>query len=37
VGEPGDIAAAIVWLASAYAKFVHGTGVVVDGGRLCGL
>jgi NAD(P)-dependent dehydrogenase (short-subunit alcohol dehydrogenase family) len=37
VGEPGDIAAAIAWLGSADAKFVQGTGGVVDGGRLCGL
>jgi NAD(P)-dependent dehydrogenase (short-subunit alcohol dehydrogenase family) len=34
IGEPGDIAAAICFLASDEARFVNGTTLVVDGGRL---
>jgi glucose 1-dehydrogenase len=34
VGKPEDIAAAICFLASAEARFVTGTTLVVDGGRL---
>ncbi len=34
VGEPADIAAAIAFLASDDAKFVQGSALVVDGGRL---
>jgi NAD(P)-dependent dehydrogenase (short-subunit alcohol dehydrogenase family) len=34
VGEPADIAAAICFLASSEARFVTGTTLVVDGGRL---
>jgi NAD(P)-dependent dehydrogenase (short-subunit alcohol dehydrogenase family) len=34
VGEPEDIAAAICFLASAEARFITGTTLVVDGGRL---
>jgi NAD(P)-dependent dehydrogenase (short-subunit alcohol dehydrogenase family) len=34
VGRPEDIAAAIVWLASDDAAFVHGEALRVDGGRL---
>lgn len=34
VGEPEDIASAITFLASDAAKFVQGTTLVVDGGRL---
>jgi NAD(P)-dependent dehydrogenase (short-subunit alcohol dehydrogenase family) len=34
VGEPEDIAAAICFLASAEARFVNGTTLVVDGARL---
>jgi glucose 1-dehydrogenase len=34
VGEPEDIAAAICFLAAAEARFIHGTTLVVDGGRL---
>ena len=34
IGKPEDIAAAICFLASAEARFVTGTTLVVDGGRL---
>jgi NAD(P)-dependent dehydrogenase (short-subunit alcohol dehydrogenase family) len=34
VGKPEDIAAAICFLASADARFINGTTLVVDGGRL---
>jgi len=34
VGEPSDIAAAICFLASDEARFITGTTLVVDGGRL---
>ena len=34
VGEPDDLAAAIAFLASDEARFVQGTTLVVDGGRL---
>lgn len=34
VGQPEDIAAAICFLASAQARFVNGTTLVVDGARL---
>jgi NAD(P)-dependent dehydrogenase (short-subunit alcohol dehydrogenase family) len=34
VGEPEDLAAAICFLASDEAKFIDGTTLVVDGGRL---
>ena len=34
VGKPEDIAAAIAFLASDEARFVNGTTLVVDGGRL---
>jgi NAD(P)-dependent dehydrogenase (short-subunit alcohol dehydrogenase family) len=34
VGQPEDIAAAICFLASAEARFITGTTLVVDGGRL---
>lgn len=34
VGEPDDIAAAICFLASEEARFITGTTLVVDGGRL---
>jgi NAD(P)-dependent dehydrogenase (short-subunit alcohol dehydrogenase family) len=34
VGEPEDIAAAICFLASDEARFITGTTLVVDGGRL---
>jgi NAD(P)-dependent dehydrogenase (short-subunit alcohol dehydrogenase family) len=34
VGKPGDIAAAVAFLASDEARFITGTLLVVDGGRL---
>jgi glucose 1-dehydrogenase len=34
VGEPGDIASAILFLASDEARFITGTTLVADGGRL---
>ena len=34
VGQPEDLAAAICFMASDEAKFVNGTTLVVDGGRL---
>jgi glucose 1-dehydrogenase len=34
VGEPEDVANAICFLASDKARFIHGTTLVVDGGRL---
>lgn len=32
IGDPADIARAVVWLASDCADYVHGTTLVVDGG-----
>lgn len=37
VGRPEELAAAIAFMASAEASFVHGTTLVVDGGRLAQL
>jgi glucose 1-dehydrogenase len=37
VGTPEELAAAIAFMASAEASFVHGTTLVVDGGRLAQL
>lgn len=34
IGQPADLAAAITFLASAEARFINGTTLVVDGGRL---
>lgn len=34
VGEPEEVAHAVVWLASDAARFVHGTTIDVDGGAL---
>ena len=34
VGEPADLAAAIAFVASSEARFINGTTLVVDGGRL---
>lgn len=37
VGQPSDIAAAVAFLASEDARFITGTSLVVDGGRLAKL
>lgn len=37
LGQPGDIAEAVAWLASEAARFVNGTTLVADGGLLAGL
>jgi NAD(P)-dependent dehydrogenase (short-subunit alcohol dehydrogenase family) len=37
LGQPGDVAEAIAWLASGAARFVNGTTLVADGGLLAGL
>ena len=34
IGQPEDIAAAVCFLASAEARFVNGTTLIVDGARL---
>jgi len=34
MGEPDDIAWAVVWLASDEAKFVTGSEIVIDGGYM---
>ena len=34
IGNPEDIAAAVCFLASSEARFITGTTLVVDGGRL---
>jgi NAD(P)-dependent dehydrogenase (short-subunit alcohol dehydrogenase family) len=35
VGEPGEIAQAVLWLASDAASFVTGQALAVDGGLTC--
>lgn len=37
VGQPEDVAAAVAFLASSEARFVNGTSLVVDGGRMAAL
>lgn len=37
VGQPDELAAAIAFMASAEASFIHGTTLAVDGGRLAQL
>jgi len=37
VGQPEELAAAIAFMASAEASFIHGTTLAVDGGRLAKL
>lgn len=37
VGKPGDVAAAVAFLASSDAAFIQGASLLVDGGRLCQL
>ena len=34
IGEPSDIAKAALWLASDESDYVHGTGLIVDGGMM---
>jgi glucose 1-dehydrogenase len=34
IGKPNDIAAAVCFLAAPEARFIHGTTLIVDGGRL---
>lgn len=34
IGEPGDVARAVVWLASAESDYVHGHALYVDGGMI---
>jgi NAD(P)-dependent dehydrogenase (short-subunit alcohol dehydrogenase family) len=36
VGEPSEVAEAVVWLSSPAASFVTGTTLVIDGGKLAG-
>jgi NAD(P)-dependent dehydrogenase (short-subunit alcohol dehydrogenase family) len=36
VGQPDEVAAAVVWLCSAAAGFVTGTTLTIDGGKLAG-
>jgi len=37
VGEPGEVASIVVWLASDTSSFVTGTVLPVDGGKLAGM
>jgi NAD(P)-dependent dehydrogenase (short-subunit alcohol dehydrogenase family) len=36
VGQPGEVAAVVVWLCSTQASYVTGATVVIDGGKLAG-
>jgi NAD(P)-dependent dehydrogenase (short-subunit alcohol dehydrogenase family) len=36
VGQPGEVADAVVWLCSDHARFVTGTTLTIDGGKLAG-
>ncbi len=36
VGQPGEVAAVVVWLCSEEASYVTGATVVIDGGKLAG-
>ncbi|CAB5022240.1 unannotated protein [freshwater metagenome] len=36
IGEPSDVAAAVVFLACADSSFITGTDIVVDGGLTAG-
>ena len=35
MGQPGEIAEAVVWLCSDRASFVNGESMLVDGGTVC--
>ena len=37
VGQPEEVAAAVVWLCSNRAAFITGTTLVIDGGKLAGM
>lgn len=36
VGQPEEVAAAVVWLCSEAAAFITGTTLAIDGGKLAG-
>jgi NAD(P)-dependent dehydrogenase (short-subunit alcohol dehydrogenase family) len=36
VGQPEEVADAVIWLCSEHASFITGTTLVIDGGRLAG-
>jgi NAD(P)-dependent dehydrogenase (short-subunit alcohol dehydrogenase family) len=36
VGQPEEVATAVVWLCSEHARFITGTTVTIDGGKLAG-
>ncbi|MGN6169241.1 MAG: SDR family NAD(P)-dependent oxidoreductase [Solirubrobacteraceae bacterium] len=36
VGQPEEVAAAVVWLCSDQAGFINGTTLIIDGGKLAG-
>ncbi|MGH2928149.1 MAG: SDR family oxidoreductase, partial [Solirubrobacteraceae bacterium] len=36
VGQPEEVAAAVVWLCSDAAGFITGTSLTIDGGKLAG-
>jgi NAD(P)-dependent dehydrogenase (short-subunit alcohol dehydrogenase family) len=36
VGQPDEVAAAVIWLCSDDANFITGTTLLIDGGKLAG-
>jgi NAD(P)-dependent dehydrogenase (short-subunit alcohol dehydrogenase family) len=36
IGQPEEVAAAVVWLCSEEASFITGSTLVIDGGKLAG-
>jgi NAD(P)-dependent dehydrogenase (short-subunit alcohol dehydrogenase family) len=36
VGQPEEVAAAVVWLCSDQSAFITGTTLTIDGGKLAG-
>jgi NAD(P)-dependent dehydrogenase (short-subunit alcohol dehydrogenase family) len=36
LGEPGDVADAVLWLSSSEAGYVNGTALPIEGGKLIG-